>query len=58
MFKLNPPTNRAYLISLGIAAAAVVARFFIYIPYVSEYIFEILLVAYGLLALACLFKNL
>ena len=56
--RFNPPTNRAFIIALGLAALSVACRYFVGIPYVSDYTYELMTAAYGVMLLACIFRGL
>ncbi len=56
-FRLNAPTQILFLVSLAIAAFALVARFAV-IPNVSPHAFWIGIIAYIVLALGCVLKGL
>ena len=53
--RLNAPTQMIFLISLVLAALAVVAHFVV-IPYATEYRFWLAVAGYVVLAAGCLMK--
>jgi hypothetical protein len=54
--RLNAPTQIVFLISLALAILALVGHF-VTIPFVSVYAFWIAIVAYAILAAACVLKG-
>jgi len=54
--RLNAPTQMVFLISLILAVLALIGHF-VLIPYVTAYQFWVAIVAYGVLAAACVLKN-
>ena len=56
MPRLNAPTQMIFLISLGLAILAVLGLF-VTIPFVSIYAFWVAIIAYVVLAVGCVMKN-
>jgi hypothetical protein len=54
--RLNAPTQLVFLISLALAILALVGHF-VTIPFVSAYQFWVAIVAYVVLAAACVLKG-
>lgn len=56
-FELSPPTQVAWIISLVVGILGIVG-YFVAIPFISVYAFWLVVVAFALLVLATLLKDL
>jgi hypothetical protein len=53
---LSPPTTAVFIISLILAALAVIGKF-VQIPFITEYNFWVAIIAYVILAVGNLFRG-
>jgi hypothetical protein len=54
--RLNAPTQMVFLISLALAVLALIGHF-VSVPYLTAYQFWVAIVAYAVLAAACVMKG-